>query len=580
MILAPVLSALAATITVPVDYPTIQEAVNAASSGDTVHVEPGVYQISQTVVLKAGITLEGSGPCDTIIEAVDIPYEPSNYGALIRTSSHTSITGFRFKNVANGAAILCCGSGYVTDIIISRNVITACLIGIYLDNPYATGEAWLINNTIVDSQNVGIHTNDWGIIHMFNNIVVGCNYGIYRYNVTTWCWEYNDVLDNFFDWYLRYQGPFQAPENNLSEDPLFKDENAGDYRLSSGSPCIDAGQPDPSYNDPDGSRNDIGALPCGACNQPPIANAGHNFAIPSEAQCETVMEGTASDSDGDALTYQWFEGETELSTVLEVGPNGEAHLDLCTVLYLDICAHTLTLKVSDGTDEHTDDMILTIDNSAPHAAPTGEGVYKIFSPVTLGGEVSDFDGDELTCEWLEGEDVLFTAVVESNPGGDPVVLPVHSVDDLSLGSHTLTLSVDDEVNEAATNDIKVEIVDTTVPTLAPVCNKMILWPPDHKMVDISIGANASDNGGGNVILSATVSSDEPVGETGDGDQSPDWTDPVINQDEGVIALQLRAERSGSKDGRIYTVSITATDVSGNSRTADVNILVPHDKRKN
>ena len=34
-----------------------------------------------------------------------------------------------------------------------------------------------------------------------------------------------------------------------------------DYSLLTGSPCIDAGHPSSSYNDPDGSRSDIGAVP-------------------------------------------------------------------------------------------------------------------------------------------------------------------------------------------------------------------------------------------------------------------------------------------------------------------------------
>jgi hypothetical protein len=47
---------------------------------------------------------------------------------------------------------------------------------------------------------------------------------------------------------------------NLSSDPKLCDPANGDYHLILGSPCIDAGDPT-SPSDPDGSRNDMGALP-------------------------------------------------------------------------------------------------------------------------------------------------------------------------------------------------------------------------------------------------------------------------------------------------------------------------------
>ncbi|MCD4795690.1 MAG: right-handed parallel beta-helix repeat-containing protein, partial [Candidatus Cloacimonetes bacterium] len=56
---------------------------------------------------------------------------------------------------------------------------------------------------------------------------------------------------------------------NIDEDPLFVNPTAGDgigydglsasWWLQESSPCIDAGNPDPVYNDPNGSRNDMGA---------------------------------------------------------------------------------------------------------------------------------------------------------------------------------------------------------------------------------------------------------------------------------------------------------------------------------
>ena len=40
------------------------------------------------------------------------------------------------------------------------------------------------------------------------------------------------------------------------------------------------------------------------------------------------------------------------------------------------------------------------------------------------------------------------------------------------------------------------------------------------------------------------------------DKIPDWTVPTIDQDKGIITLQLRAERSGKGKSRINTVTIT------------------------
>jgi hypothetical protein len=45
---------------------------------------------------------------------------------------------------------------------------------------------------------------------------------------------------------------------NLTGDPQLMDIASGDYRLSPSSPCIDAGNPAPEFNDHNGTRNDMG----------------------------------------------------------------------------------------------------------------------------------------------------------------------------------------------------------------------------------------------------------------------------------------------------------------------------------
>jgi hypothetical protein len=314
--------------------------------------------------------------------------------------------------------------------------------------------------------------------------------------------------------------------------------------------------------------------------------------VTSESAHSTTIPGniTGITSDGSAndyahYTYSWKEGDTVLAGPTPVTETGGCPLNLSTVP-LSTGQHTLVLEVTRDNkpgifDDFyaTDDMILTIDNSAPHAAPTGAGTYQVNTSVALGGSVSDFDGDTLTYRWLDGSSELTSGSIGTSAGGTPAILPEFFTSELKIGNHTITLEVTDGTNGPVSASVDVEIIDTGAPTLNPIPTKTILWPPNHQMVNVSIQANATDNSGLPPMLTAKVSSSEPQDGLGDGDTPIDWTDPVIDPATGTISLQLRAERSGKGGGRTYTVAITATDLSGNASTANVNIIVPHDKSK-
>ena len=164
-----------------------------------------------------------------------------------------------------------------------------------------------------------------------------------------------------------------------------------------------------------------------------------------------------------------------------MGNAGEANLNLDNV-NLPMGTHTLTLEVSNGVAKASDDMILTIDNSAPHAVPGGAGTYELGTSVTLRGEVSDFDGDQLSYTWKESSNLLTSGTVATIYAGTPVKLPDFQVAGLSLGRHTLTLEATDGVNTPAIQTMEVNIIDTQAPVLAPSVNQSILWPPDHRLV--------------------------------------------------------------------------------------------------
>ncbi len=319
-------------------------------------------------------------------------------------------------------------------------------------------------------------------------------------------------------------------------------------------------------------------LPPGT-NQPPVVNAGNNVTIATATQANTTLHGTVTDPESDALHYRWLEGTFVLKDTAPVGINGAAPLDLATVIPLSVGEHLLTLEATDGQATTTDTMILTVNNSPPTVAPTGGGTVQSGVDITLRGQVADYDGDTLSYRWFEGPATFAQGTIGTIVGGSPVTLPDHGIaGGLPLGTHTLTLEARDGTNPPVPAEVTVEVVDTQAPTLQPTASLTILWPPDHRMVAVTIQAHAADNSG-QVTLSASVSSSEPPEVDGSGNTVGDFTTPVINQATGVITLQLRAERSGQGDGRVYTVTITATDNSANASRAIVQIVAPHDRGK-
>ena len=86
---------------------------------------------------------------------------------------------------------------------------------------------------------------------------------------------------------------------------------------------------------------------------------------------------------------------------------------------------------------------------------------------------------------------------------------------------------------------------------------------------------ATDADGDHVTLSvAGVTQDEPLNGLGDGNTSPDATPgPASNQ------VNLRAERSGTGDGRVYRISFTGSDGRGGSCAGTAIVGVPHDQGK-
>jgi hypothetical protein len=116
--------------------------------------------------------------------------------------------------------------------------------------------------------------------------------------------------------------------------------------------------------------------------------------------------------------------------------------------------------------------------------------------------------------------------------------------------------------------------DTTPPIInAITASPATLWPPNHQMVGVTVTVNAVDNvDPAPVSRIVSVTSNQPVNGTGDGDTAPDW---IIT---GPLQVDLRSERAGNDD-RTYTITIETTDASGNTARASVKVKVTQSRRR-
>lgn len=118
------------------------------------------------------------------------------------------------------------------------------------------GPAQVVNNTFTGTRMPGaaLSVSGTGPVEIRNNVVkTGFDVGIDSPAGTTL--EYNDVFGHA----TNYTGGGMPGVGSLSMDPGFVDEVNFDYHLSLTSPVRDMGDPDPRYNDADGTRNDMGA---------------------------------------------------------------------------------------------------------------------------------------------------------------------------------------------------------------------------------------------------------------------------------------------------------------------------------
>lgn len=199
-------------------------------------------------------------------------------------------------------------------------------------------------------------------------------------------------------------------------------------------------------------------------------------------------------------------------------------------------------------------------------------------PATMGGagpapplfaRVDDADGDPVTIVWSLNGTPVQTDQFAGYPGPPPH-LPYPLVayhGPRPLGTNLLEVTVTDSATNSASCSTTFTVLSSPPSLSSLSAEPSVLWPPNHKFVDVQVRAVATGFGGSATWKIISVSGD-------DGSSASDW------QITGDHTLKLRAERSGKDDGRTYTITVQTTGSSGNlSVLSTVTVSVPHSPGK-
>ena len=133
------------------------------------------------------------------------------------------------------------------------------------------------------------------------------------------------------------------------------------------------------------------------------------------------------------------------------------------------------------------------------------------------------------------------------------------------GTNYLRYYSDDNAgNEEEIKSAKL-IVDNSPPELNLALTPNVIWPPNHKLVDVKVNGYAIDS------LSGVKTTEFKLF-----DEYNEVTSAINNFND---VIKLIAWRNGEdKDGRQYRITAISTDNLGNTATMSTVAIVPHDMK--
>jgi len=227
----------------------------------------------------------------------------------------------------------------------------------------------------------------------------------------------------------------------------------------------------------------------------------------------------------------------------------------------------ITYKAKANPSVTRTQTVTVVDNTAPVVTPPAAvTLYTGAGATSCGVTVANLDT------------TLGTGSATDNCPGVGVVARsgVPAGNNFPVGTTTVTYSATDAGGNTGSATQTVTVIDNTVPVITTNGQTLSMWPPNHKYSTFQLTqfvTGASDNCGSvsiNDVVIEKVTSDEIENGNGDGNT---LNDIVIAAN--CKSVQLRAEREGSGNGRVYTITFKVTDSHGNVGRATAKVVVPH-----
>ena len=491
-------------------FDTLSEAAEAAKRDGKIFVKPGTY--SGAITLRNGVTLVSTkGALFTRIE-------PNNDPAAILLSLKDGciIRGFAIGETT-GTAIRVLSDSSIT--------LSNCVLHANGTALRADADATInVTNATVHGNTTGIRLES-GAAASVKNCAFTSNATAVSATLGTWQGSYNGYSGNTTD----LVGA-QHAGTDVQAAPLYVDIAALNHHLRLTSPYRNAGDPTTSFNDLDGSRNDLGADggPFGV----------RDLLAPRAIATADILEGDVPftvNFDASASTDEW--GIANYSWDFDTRNGLQTDASTATVQHTFTIPNgyitTLTITDNNGFTAQTT-IALRAGNNLPSAAASSD---PIAGPTPLQvqftGTGSDPDSDPLTFDWEFGDG-----------NGSTQQSPLHTYDTSNApGPYRISLLVTDSHDGSVEARIPLTLTESAV-LAAEIVN------PDLGATLEVVGQPQSTLNGATVTIPADATSEPLVFTIGEVEE----TLPLPRGTFGTLLNQIEV----GPTGMTFSVPVTIT----------------------